>query len=71
MFDLGPGELLIIALIVLLIFGPKRLPELGKGIGQFISNFKSSMKTDPVTPAPSEPKKNDAPPPVGSADNLH
>ena len=40
---LGLPELLIIGLIALLIFGPKKLGELGKGLGEGIRNFKSSM----------------------------
>ena len=45
----GPSvlpEMLIILAIVILIFGANRLPELGKGIGAGIKNFKSSMKDD-------------------------
>lgn len=41
---LGLPEMLIILAIVILIFGANRLPELGKGIGAGIKNFKSSMK---------------------------
>jgi sec-independent protein translocase protein TatA len=41
---LGLPEMLIILAIVILIFGANRLPELGKGIGQGIKNFKSGMK---------------------------
>ena len=41
---LGLPEMLIILAIVILIFGASRLPELGKGIGAGIKNFKSSMK---------------------------
>ena len=40
---LGMPEMLIILAIVILIFGANRLPELGKGIGQGIKNFKSGM----------------------------
>lgn len=39
-----PMHLLIIFGIALLVFGPKRLPELGKGIGDGIRGFKSAMK---------------------------
>ncbi len=40
---LGLPELLVIVAIALLIFGPKKLGELGKGLGEGIRNFKSSM----------------------------
>ena len=39
---LQPMHLLVIVGIALLVFGPKRLPELGKGIGEAIRGFKSS-----------------------------
>ena len=43
---IGLPEMLIILAIVILIFGANRLPELGKGIGSGIKNFKSSMNDD-------------------------
>jgi sec-independent protein translocase protein TatA len=43
---LGVPELLIILLIVLVIFGASRLPQLGKGLGQGLKNFKDSVKPD-------------------------
>lgn len=43
MFRLGPWEIVLIVMVVLIIFGPKRLPELGKGIGHFFKNFKNSI----------------------------
>ena len=46
MFRLGVPELLIIGIIVLFLFGGKRLPEMGKGIGEGIKNFKKSFKSD-------------------------
>lgn len=39
----GPLEIAIILLIVLIIFGPKRLPELGKSLGSGLRNFKNSV----------------------------
>lgn len=42
MFGLGMGELALIALIVLFFFGSKKLPELGKGIGEAIREFKKA-----------------------------
>jgi sec-independent protein translocase protein TatA len=41
---IGLPEMLIILVIIVLIFGASRLPEIGKGIGQGIKNFKSSVK---------------------------
>jgi len=41
---IGPMELLILLAIALLIFGPSKLADLGKGLGEGIKNFKSSMK---------------------------
>ena len=42
--SLGLPELLIILFIVILVFGASRLPELGRGIGKGIKNFKSATK---------------------------
>jgi sec-independent protein translocase protein TatA len=46
-----PMHLLIIFGIALLVFGPKKLPELGKGIGEGIRGFKSAIKADEEKPA--------------------
>jgi sec-independent protein translocase protein TatA len=43
---LGLPELLIILVIIILIFGANRLPEIGKGIGRGIRNFKDANKED-------------------------
>lgn len=43
MFGLGPMELTIILVIILIIFGAGRLPEIGSGIGKGIKNFKKSI----------------------------
>lgn len=53
---LGVPELLIILLIVLVIFGASRLPQLGKGLGQGLKNFKDSVKPEePGGKTPREP----------------
>ena len=45
MFGLGgPWEIAIVGVIVVLLFGTKRLPELGSGLGKAISNFRKSYK---------------------------
>ena len=46
-----PMHLLVIFLIALIIFGPKKLPELGKGIGEGFRALKDSMKDAPESPA--------------------
>lgn len=45
----GGGELLLILLIVLVVFGHNRLPAIGAGFGQAIRNFKKAMATDDET----------------------
>lgn len=59
--SLGVPELLIILLIVIIIFGANKLPQLGRGLGQGLRNFKDSVKTgeetrDPNAPPPTNPK---------------
>jgi sec-independent protein translocase protein TatA len=43
---IGTPEILVVLLIVLLLFGPKKLPELARGIGKAVSNFKKEMHGD-------------------------
>jgi sec-independent protein translocase protein TatA len=42
-FNLGPWEIILILLVVLLLFGAKRLPSLAKGLGQGIREFKGAV----------------------------
>ena len=63
---LSPVELGIVGLVVVLLFGTKKLPELGSGFGKAISNFKRSYKEGSeidVTPSPGqvENKSSDKP----------
>ncbi|MCB9059944.1 MAG: twin-arginine translocase TatA/TatE family subunit [Halobacteriovoraceae bacterium] len=44
MFGLGIGELAVVGGLVLLIFGGKKLPELGKGLGKGLRNFKEGLR---------------------------
>jgi len=48
MFGLGLPELMIILVIVLVIFGANRLPQLGEGLGKAIQGFKKSVSGDTV-----------------------
>ncbi|HEY1465255.1 MAG TPA: twin-arginine translocase TatA/TatE family subunit [Terriglobales bacterium] len=45
-----PTHILIIAIIALIIFGPRKLPEFGKGLGEGIRGFKDAMKGQPEEP---------------------
>jgi sec-independent protein translocase protein TatA len=42
--NLGTGEIIILALVVLLLFGGKKIPELMKGLGKGVKNFKEGVK---------------------------
>jgi sec-independent protein translocase protein TatA len=44
--NVGPGELIIVLVLALLILGPKRLPEAGRSIGRGIREFKDSISGD-------------------------
>ena len=43
--NIGITELIVVAVIVLILFGGKKLPDLGKGIGESIREFKKSLKS--------------------------
>lgn len=59
---LGSNELIIIFLIVLIVFGSTKIPQLGKGLGEGIRNFKAGLKVDDAPPA-----ETPAAPPVAAA----
>jgi sec-independent protein translocase protein TatA len=56
-FNLGGGEIVIIALVFLVLFGGKKLPEMAKGLGEGIRNFKQAVKEPTEEPPTTEPKK--------------
>ena len=62
MFGIGMPELLVILVIILVIFGAGKLPQIGEGLGRGIRNFKKATKDKEeidVTPNKSEEKKPD------------
>ncbi|MGA9061758.1 MAG: twin-arginine translocase TatA/TatE family subunit [Terracidiphilus sp.] len=64
-----PTHLLVIAVVLLVLFGAKRLPELGKGLGEGLKGFKEGLKgiTDPPPSIPAQSQQNVAPPPASNA----
>lgn len=58
MFGLGATELIILLVIIVLLFGAGKLPQLGAGIGQGIRNFKKSLKEPDAIDV--TPKKDEA-----------
>ena len=61
MLDISPVQILIVLVIALLVFGPKRLPEMGKSIGRGIREFKGAILDDePRRPAEAPPGKTAA-----------
>jgi sec-independent protein translocase protein TatA len=62
LFGLGTQELIIILAIVFLIFGAKKLPEIGSGLGKAIKNFKGGVKAieEGASDKPSEKAREEA-----------
>lgn len=63
---LGPTELIIILVIVIVLFGAKKLPELARGLGQGVREFRDSTQ-EPARPAVQEPVRPVTPPVQASA----
>ena len=65
-FGIGIWELLILLLVLLLVFGPKRLPEMGRQLGKGMREFKDSVtgesKDDEAEPRPCRPPSPSSPP---------
>ena len=59
---MGPTELIVILVILLVLFGGSKLPGLAKGLGQSIKEFKKSTKDDPEPEKPVEPAKKEPEP---------
>ena len=63
--DLSFSHILILLLILVLVFGAKRIPEIGSSIGQGIKEFKRSLKDEPP-----EQHNLQAPPPAGTSSPM-
>jgi len=55
--NIGPMEILVILLIAVLLFGGKKIPELAKGLGEGITNFKKALKDDQANPVTTDDQK--------------
>ena len=55
--NVGPLEIAVVLIIVLIIFGPKRLPELGQSMGRGIREFKNSISGDKDDDSPEEKRR--------------
>ena len=62
MFSFGPLELVVILVIVVLVFGVGRLPELGTGLGEGIRNFKKSYRDSKAIDVTDEDDKSSTEP---------
>ncbi|HEX3820439.1 MAG: twin-arginine translocase TatA/TatE family subunit [Candidatus Sulfotelmatobacter sp.] len=58
MGEFSPWHWLLVALIALLLFGPRKLPELGKSLAEGIRGFKDGLKDNPPAQASNEQSKN-------------
>ena len=65
--SIGPAELLIVLVIVLLIFGPKRLPGLGRQLGSGMREFKDSISGQDEKAELPQRSENESPPPPSSS----
>lgn len=57
MFNMGPPEIIIIFLVIVLLFGGKKLPELAKGLGKGIKEFKKAQNEEDDEPKTDERSK--------------
>jgi len=62
----GGGELVLILVIILVLFGSKKIPEFARGLGEAKREFKKASREDDESAKPAEPKKPEAPGSHGS-----
>jgi len=71
MFGLGPWELAVILVIVIIIFGVGKLPEIGTGLGEGIKNFKKSFRDANSLDVTEESKNSTSKPRIDSKDETN
>jgi len=59
LFNLGTGEIIVILVVVLLLFGAKRIPELARSLGRGVSQFKQGMNSPLDDPSEGKSDKSD------------
>ena len=66
---LQPWHLIVLAVVAFLLFGAKRLPELGKGLGEGLKGFREGIRgiSDPAPPAQNQQNTAPQPPPASNA----
>lgn len=52
--SIGPWEIILLVVVMLLVFGPKRLPEVGRGVGQMVRELRDTFKDDKQIDPPEE-----------------
>ena len=70
--DLSPVHLIILLVVVLLVVGPKRIPEISEAIGKSVRNFKKGLHDiqDDLNKPPADEKKEPIPPPTWSEGSI-
>ena len=69
MFGFGGGELLIVFVIILLVFGPSQIPKMARGLGQALREFRKAQReiTDEVNREDPPAEKSDKPGPTSGS----
>ena len=64
MFGMGTGEMIVIGIVLIVLFGAKNLPQLGDGLGKALRGFQRAMHGSDEKPATKTPIEGETAPPV-------